>query len=161
MGSVGVMSVDACPDYGLEVADLSRETRQRLDETSPPWAKAENPLDIWPIMMTAERPMGETLRMLMGEVMGDPGVDGVLLFAGAWFEALSPPVTDVLREMAESFPGKPITWCPYEGWLTGIRADDLAERLAGGTTAVFAVPEDALRALARLAEYREFLDQGE
>ena len=158
MGSVGVISMDACADYGLEVAELSPEVRRRLDGMSPPWSRAGNPLDIWPMMMTSRQPLGETLRALMGQVLGDPGVDGVLLFAGAWFEVFSPPATDVVREMADAFPDKPIAWCPYEGWLADIRAGDVAEKLEqAGKAAVFSSPEDALRALARLAGYREFL----
>jgi hypothetical protein len=61
--------------------------------------------------------------------------------------------------MADAFPDKPIAWCPYEGWLNDIRAGDVARTLAAvGKAAVFSVPEDAIRALARLAEYREFLE---
>jgi len=86
-------------------------------------------------------------------------VDGGLLCASdRGFEMLTPPATDVVREMADASPHKPIAWCPYEGWLTGIGARDVAATLEkAGKAAVFTSPEHALRALARLAEYREFL----
>jgi hypothetical protein len=60
-----------------------------------------------------------------------------LLFAGAWFGVFSPPITEVVKEMADAFPDKPIAWCPYEGWLTNIRAEDMADRLEGVGKAEF------------------------
>ena len=58
----------------------------------------------------------------------------------------------------KEIPGnKPIAWCPYDGWLFDIRSRDLADKLEeAGKTAVFSIPDDAVRALARLADYSEF-----
>ena len=158
MGSVGVMSMDFCAEYGLEMAELSASVRGRIEGMPPEWFKAGNPLDIWPILMTSSRPLGENLRALLSAVMSEPAVNGIFLVAGAWFERLSPPITEVLMETADAFPDKPIAWCPYEGWLREIRAEDLSDMLEqAGKAAVFTSPHGALKALAKLAEYYEFL----
>ncbi len=159
MGSVAVMSLDACAEYGLEVPEFSVEVKRRLEAMSPAWSQAGNPLDIWPMMMTSKRSLGETVRMIIAEVLNDPGIDGMLLFAGAWFEVFNPSISDVVREMANAFPDKPIAWCPYEGWFQDIRAQHMADKLEqSGRAVVFSIPADALKSLARLAGYREFLD---
>jgi acetyltransferase len=159
MGSVAVMSLDACAEYGLEVPEFSPKVRKGLEAISPAWSQAGNPLDIWPMMMTSQRPLGEILRRIMAEVLSDPGIDGMFLYAGAWFEVFSPSVSEVVIEMADAFPDKPIAWCPYGGWFQDIRAEDMADKLEqAGRAAVFSIPEDALKALAGLAAHREFLN---
>jgi acetyltransferase len=156
-GGIGIMTLDACAKYNLEVVELSPEVKQRLTAMSPVWYKAGNPLDIWPAIMTSPRPFGETLKIVMTEVLRDPRVNAIVLFAGAWFQGFKPLITDVIKETADAFPDKPIAWCPYDGWLFNIRSRDLADKLEeAGRAAVFSIPEDAVRALSRLAEYSEF-----
>ena len=96
------------------------------------------------------------MRLLLREVLGDPGIDGVLLNTGAWFESFIPPITEIIREAADACPGKPIALCPYEGWLYDVHARDLEAKLEGAGSAVFSISDDALRALSRLADYSEF-----
>ena len=95
--------------------------------------------------------------MAMTEVLRDPGVNAIVVFAGAWFEGFKPLITDVMKETADAFPNKPIAWCPYDGWLFNIHSRDLADKLEeAARAAVFSIPDDAVRALARLADYSEF-----
>jgi len=155
-GGIGIMTLDACAKYNLEVVELSPETVRRLNAMSPVWYKASNPLDIWPLIINSPRPFGETLRMAMTEVLRDPGVNAIVVFAGAWFEGFKPLITDVMKETADAFPNKPIAWCPYDGWLFNIHSRDLADKLEeAARAAVFSIPDDAVRALARLAEYSD------
>ena len=156
-GGIGIMTLDACAKYNLEVVELTPETKQRLTAMSPTWYKAGNPLDIWPLIISSSHPFGETLRAAMTEVLGDPRVDAIVVFAGAWFQGFKPLITDVMKETADAFPDKPIAWCPYDGWLFDIRSRDLADKLEeAGRAAAFSIPDDAVRALARLADYSEF-----
>jgi acyl-CoA synthetase (NDP forming) len=90
-GGIGIMSLDACTEYNLEVAELSLGTRRRLKAMSPSWHRIGNPLDTWPIVMLAPRPLAETFKALVTEVLRDPHVKGLLFFGGAWFEHLTPP----------------------------------------------------------------------
>jgi len=156
-GGIGIMTLDACAKHNLEVAELTPETKRRLNAMSPTWYRAGNPLDIWPLIINSSRPFGETLRTAMTEVLGDPRIDAIVVFAGAWFQGFKPHITDVMKETADAFPDKPIAWCPYDGWLFDIRSKDLQDVLEDtGRAAVFSIPDDAVRALSRLADYSEF-----
>jgi acetyltransferase len=158
-GGFGIIAMDACAKYGLEVVELSPGTIQRLKDISPPWLKVGNPLDIMPTLMTSPHPFGETLRAVLTEVLRDPGLDAVVLIAGAWLEQASPAITEVIQEMVDAFPDKAIVWYPCDGWLYDIPVDELARKLEHvGKAAVFSSPDRAVRALARLAEYSEFRD---
>ena len=154
------MSMDACAEYNLEVAELSPGTRRRLKAMSPPWHRIGNPLDTWPIVMLAPRPLAETFQALVIEVLRDPHVNGLLFFGGTWFEHLTPPITQVITELADAFPEKPLAFCFCEGWLYDTRARDLSEKLELiGKGAIFSNPDDAIRALAGLADRYEFLNK--
>ena len=93
----------------------------------------------------------------MTEVLSDPRVDAIVVFAGAWFQGFKPLITDVRKETADAFPDKPIAWCPYDGWLFDIHSRDLQDVLEeAGRAAVFSITDDAVRALSKLADYSEF-----
>jgi acetyltransferase len=156
-GGIGIMTLDACAKYNLEVVELTPKTKRRLNSMSPTWYKAGNPLDIWPLIINSTRPFGETLRTAMTEVLSDPRVNAIVVFAGAWFQGFKPLITDVMKETADAFPDKPIAWCPYDGWLFNIRSRDLQDKMEEtGRAAVFSIPDDAVRALSKLADYSEF-----
>lgn len=158
-GGIGIMSMDACTEYNLEVVNLSPEVKRRIKAMSPSWHRIGNPLDTWPIVMLSPRPLAESFRALVAEMLRDPHVNGLLFFGGAWFEHLTPPITEVIAELADAFPKKPLAFCFCEGWLYDIRARDLSEKLEQiGKGAIFSNPDDALRALARLSDYYEFLN---
>ena len=157
-GGIGIMSMDACAEHNLEVVGLSPGTRRRLKAMSPAWHRIGNPLDTWPIVMLAPRPLAETFQALVTEVLKDPKVNGLVFFGGAWFEHLIPPITQVISALADSFPNKPLAFTFCEGWLYETRARDLSDKLEQiGKGAIFSNPDDAVRALARLADYYEFL----
>jgi len=158
-GGIGIMGLDACTEHNLEVVGLSPETKRRLKAMSPPWHRIGNPLDTWPIAMLAPRPLAETFQALVTEVLRDPKVNGLLFFGGAWFEHLTPPITRVISELADAFPTQPLAFTFCEGWLYDIRAEDLSEKLEQmGKGAIFSNPDDAIRALAALADRYEFLN---
>jgi len=159
-GGIGIMSMDACAECNLEVVELSSEVRRRIKSMSPSWHRINNPLDTWPIVMLSPQPLAESFKALMTEMLRDRRVDGLLFFGGAWFEHLTPPITEVIAELADAFPEKPLAFCFCEGWLYDIRARDLSEKLEQiGKGAIFSNPDDAVRALAGLADRYEYLNR--
>ena len=109
-------------------------------------------------MGISKQPFGEVLRTTMENVLTDERIDALLLIVGTWFEAISPPFTEILLKVADKFPDKPIAWAPYEGWVYNITAREVEDKVKGrGRVAVFPSPVRALRALSRLADYSEFL----
>ncbi|MBE0480804.1 MAG: hypothetical protein IBX68_07480 [Dehalococcoidia bacterium] len=157
-GGVGIMAMDACAGHGLDVPRLSSTVKEGFRDLCPPWFEVENPVDLWPVFIGSNRPLAESLQRLLRGVLSQPDISGVVLFAGAWFESLDPPLTEIIGTMADAWPGKPVALCPYEGWVYDITAHDLAGRLEDmGKGAVFSIPEEAVAVLASLADYAEFL----
>ena len=155
-GGMGVLTMDACERFGLETAELLPETRQKLGAMYPSWFDVGNPVDIWPAMIVSGIPPGEVLHRGLEALLGDPGVDGALVIAGAWLEILSPSLSDILSNAAAAFPSKPVAWWPYEGWVQKVHIKEIERKVRGvGGVAVFRTPERAINAFSKLAQYWE------
>jgi acyl-CoA synthetase (NDP forming) len=78
-GGVGVVTTDyiegSDPGMGLRMADLSEETKKELRKELVPFASVENPVD-----MTASGDESD-YDAAIGALMGDPNVDGIILYA--------------------------------------------------------------------------------
>ena len=74
-GAGCVLSADAVSDYGLMLADLSKDTIKKVISTYPPGWTVQNPIDMW----SAIEEVGafEAYLRITEAVMGDSGVDGV------------------------------------------------------------------------------------
>jgi len=80
-GGAGIVSADFLEARGLEVADLSGETRESLGKLFPEWRPVSNPVDLWPAM---ERNVGGEVNVFgqaLMAVLADPRVDAVLIHA--------------------------------------------------------------------------------
>ena len=155
-GGMGIASLDALDRYGLEPAELSPETRNRLEEIAPSWFVIGNPLDIWPVMMVADAPWVDTYRMAIHTLLADPQIDGLILIGPTWMEYISPGISEIIVEASEDAKNKPVASWLYEGWLFDIDDVDIELKVRSkGKGAIFPSPERAARALGRLAEYAE------
>src|SRR5439155_24767664 len=134
-GGLGILCADACEAAGLELPELSEETRRQLREALPVDASVANPIDL---LGSATASAYETALPLL---LADPGVDSVIaLFV--------PPVVataeDVAAAIARAGHGatKPLlaVVVSAEGIPTALRRPDAA-------VAAFAYPESAARAL--------------
>ncbi len=155
-GGVGIMCLDACERYGLQMAKLSPEAERKIVEMSPPWMGMGNPVDLWPAIMTSRRPLTEVIGTALYTLLSDQNVDAVFLIAADYFERLSTPISQVIVEAANTFRDKPIVWWPYEGWMYQVSPGELEEKVNGAGVAIFPSPERAIRALAGLVNYSEF-----
>ena len=150
-GGSGVMFVDACSDYGLEVADLSPETQAKVRQLCPPWMKTTNPLDLWPLGAHSGLGLSEAVLAGLKPLMADANVDGLALTLGTVFMPEALRVAEILPELMETC-GKPVCW-----WTaTGTEADRDAELEKRGVV-VFPSGERAVRALRKLGDYWQFL----
>lgn len=157
-GGIGLMAIDGCEEYRLNVAELSPKTKEKMVDISPEWLAINNPVDIWPAMGISKRPFGDVLRTTIESILDDKNMDAVLLIVGAWFESISPPFSEIALGIADKFKDKPIAWAPYEGWLYNITVRDIEEKVKEHEgVAVFSSPKRALRALSKLADYSGFL----
>jgi acyl-CoA synthetase (NDP forming) len=104
-GAMLVVLSDLCISLGLEVPELEEETRQRLQEISPPYIRMRNPVDIWAAASVkgVEYGYGEG----MEAVLKDPNIDAVVPVLMLTKETGIPSYNFIL-ELAKKYPEKPI-----------------------------------------------------
>jgi len=76
-GAGGIMSADACEDFGLMLADIPPGLPEKLTEGIPEWMHIANPVDIWPVGMIGGN-YEEVYDRTITDLLESPGVDGVL-----------------------------------------------------------------------------------
>ncbi len=169
-GGPGVIATDACERLGLEIADISRSTIEKLNAILPPrWPQA-NPVDM----------VGETTLTYpcLLELIEDENVDAVLSLAVGFADAIRTIVMDYvhsdiydevdrfikseekreleqLKKVIERMDalGKPVFFCPPSG------IEDLSTITHLSQNGILTYPsmERAAKALAHLAGYGEYL----
>jgi len=70
-GGGGVVVADKCPQYGLEVAPLSKKTQQTMREFFPSYGAVANPVDLTSQIFYDDRLFDQALNL----VMKDPEID--------------------------------------------------------------------------------------
>ncbi len=150
-GGLGIVTIDACHKFNIEVAELSLETKKLLKDISPPWLSITNPVDIWPIAMISESFL-KGLKNGFKILLADPQVDGFLFIGGVFSKRFCDELCQLIGEQAEAQPDKPIV-C----YLYGPYALEAKGKLKeSGKSIALPSPERAIRVLARLAQYSEF-----
>lgn len=106
-GGAGVVVSDLLEGMGLSLAPLAGPTLERLRrEVFPSWMGPANPVDIWPAF---EQMGAEALRRSVEIVLGDPGVDGLLLLPFASRTVSGFPF-QALREALERAGKAAVSW---------------------------------------------------
>jgi acetyltransferase len=150
-GGVGVLAVDRLIDLGGVLADLSPETKARLDAALPPtWSKA-NPVDIVGDADAAR------YSAALEALIADKANDAVLVLnvptALASMSATAGAVAAVVREYrAHTVNPKPV----LAVWIGADAAVDAAFEAAN--IPVYPTEADAVRGFTHLARYAEVRD---
>jgi acyl-CoA synthetase (NDP forming) len=147
-GGPGILAVDACEAAGLQVPELSGETRDRLARLVPGAAVA-NPVDL---LAGAD---ADDYEHALDLALADPAVDAaVAIFTPLRGRAAA----DYLRAIgaaARRHPTKPVLGCIVTGEaaLAALRTTLLEQDPELARLPLYAFPESAVRALARVAGY--------
>jgi acyl-CoA synthetase (NDP forming)/GNAT superfamily N-acetyltransferase len=147
-GGASVLAADACGDYGLVVATLSAATQRQLGRLLPPEAAVSGPVD------TGAAVSVETFRSVLEVVSADEGVDSVL--------ALEVPtaVADLTAAITRAQLEKPLAAVLLgQPESVSLRSHEDGESAIGQhprRVPAYSYPEDAARALAHAARYREW-----
>jgi len=149
-GALGIVAIDGCQQFCLEMGELSPDTKKLLDAMSPSWLSISNPVDIWPVMMVSQsvmKPMIDGLEALLSDDQS-----GAVLFIGAAFdEEWASSLCQILTELATAHEDKALACCIY-----GPYGDETIKELQdSGRVAGFPTPERAIKVLARLNEYSQ------
>ncbi len=81
-GAVGIMTADACEDYGLEFAPFPETIRKELENPHIGWHRLSNPVDIWPLGMVSGS-FADIFSRTVRLMLADDRVDAVLGIAPA------------------------------------------------------------------------------
>jgi acyl-CoA synthetase (NDP forming) len=153
-GGLAVTSTDACSQFGLEIPPLLPETRRELSGVVEQMGTSvNNPVDLGLIgALAPEKYVKEAIRI----VARDPNVDMIIAaFTGppGDDDVRDRKVADLLLNEIEA-GGKPAVICGAtpQGWPRGE-----LRFLSKSRVPVYTEPRRAAFALAKLAEYSEFL----
>ena len=139
-GGPAIMAVDACAGSGIELAELSTATRDRLGSELPTGTINANPVDL----LGGAGP--SAYAQAIGIVMDDPEVDALLVIYAPTLVSDPEAVALVVAEAAEG-AAKPLV-----AVLTGHDRSVLASAQVGGVP-VFGAVEPTVAALGRTMEY--------
>ena len=146
-GGPGILCADACEAEGLHVPAFSLDTQQRLRELLPAEASIANPVD-----MIASATAGQYKKAL--ELLGnDPGIDAIIVIFIPPLVTRAEDVATAIVEGTRALEGrKPVltVFMQSRGVPDELRSADVK-------IPSYSFPENAARALARVATYGEWL----
>jgi acyl-CoA synthetase (NDP forming) len=142
-GAGCVMGADSVVKEGLQLADLSKDTLQRLREITPDWHHLRNPVDLWPSIEASGADVA--FKTIVDGLVKDDNVDGIVVAVG------------VMR-------GFPLKWPDMEKYygkkpiLVAVEGDrdkgqDVIEKLENQKFPCYKSVQRAIRALSHLVEY--------
>jgi acetyltransferase len=120
-GASGIVTTDHMDKYGLTLAHLSPQTREKLEELTPPWMPVKNPVDYYPAM--EKHGPAPAYKRGLEVLLQDPQVDGIIVHLFAGFGIWSLDMKDILSGIQK--PCKPILF-----WLIGPEKGREPTRLA-------------------------------
>lgn len=138
-GGFGVIATDAVVENGLKLAEMSRETVEKIKVCVTEFATVGNPTDL-----TGNSTAGMYEAAIAG-ALEDKSVGAVMVVLLLQVSALESSVVDVIARSAAS--GKPVVVCSTGGEFTDAHKKLLEE----GGVPVYPTPERAVRALKALA----------
>jgi acyl-CoA synthetase (NDP forming) len=151
-GGIGIMCVDACNKYNLEVATFSAASIARLTPLYPPWLKVKNPLDTVAASLVQKQGIGTVLRESGETFLSDEGVDALVYISVATNKERISEQFEGLIELAKAHPDKPLV-CSFQGRFAEETKRELEK---SGKIAVYNNPTRAVRALSHLFRYSTF-----
>ncbi len=144
-GGGGVISVDAMEKHGLDIAKLSKETAEKLNDVIPEEGTSNNPIDV-----LGDAPVSrykDTLDILLKS----DDVDSLIVIVCPTAKANSDGIADALIEEYKKYGDKPVLAVNMGGPSFDYANEALREN--GIPTYVF--PEDAIEALSYLTDFAE------
>ena len=156
-GAVGIMTADACEDYGLEFAPFPESIREALENSHIGWHRLSNPVDIWPLGMVSGS-FTDVFKRSVCLMLADDRVDAVLGIAPAWHSPLH-------RDLDMAAVGREISaanhWRkPVAFWLYGGDQARVAAALAETEhVACFGSIDEAIIGLSACRRYYQWLQE--
>lgn len=142
-GGPAILAADAAAANGLLVPELSEHTQAQLRSFLPVAAATRNPVDI----VASGSP--DALEQALNAVLDDPEIDAVLAL-------YVPPLPDRDRIMLDAI-ARAAASHPDKTMLATVLAGSETVQLDGRRVPTYRFPESAVRALAHMAGYSDWL----
>lgn len=101
-GGPGIMATDAVCEYGMQMAQITEETKDKLRSFLPSAASVKNPID-----MIASAPI-EHYKETLKTVIADPNVDMIITIYLPFLGLKDIDVAQALMEIKAEYPEKPV-----------------------------------------------------
>lgn len=147
-GGPGIMATDASIRYGLELARLEERTVEAMRPRLPATAALHNPVDL------IGDAQADRYRTALEAVVKDPGVDSLLALATPQAMTDLPEIARVVADVAGR-SDKPVFVC-FMG-VTDVSSG--VKVLEEEEVPHYRFPEAAVRALAAMSRYAQWLDR--
>lgn len=146
-GGPGIVAIDALEKAGLQISELTEETRQFLKNRLPDAASVNNPVDI----LAGSGP--STYAVALEAILADPTVDGALVIQAPqdWF--LPASLAEVIAEAADVHK-KPV----LASIMGKASVDEALTILHERKIPNFSFPERGATAFAAMLERRKWLE---
>lgn len=145
-GGSGILAADAIERYGLQLAQLSKKTRDELDQIIPAYGSSANPVDLTAAVMADKELFKKAIQVLSQ----DPGIDAIVaafcVLVGDDVEMIANTLKSINFEAGEKLPiviartGSPSL------------APSAVKLFIDANLPTFPVPERAVRALSILKD---------
>jgi acetyl coenzyme A synthetase (ADP forming)-like protein len=146
-GGASIVATDECEKRGMNIVDLSDETKEKIIKAIPEFASGSNPVD------TAGSSSYKVYLEVIQALLIDPNVDAlIVIYVHTLMSNAIPPAEAVVEMKRKN--SKPIIAC----WMGGAGTEQGVEILKSGCLPNYSVPERAVKALAALIRHREFLE---
>lgn len=150
-GGPGIMATDAICAYGMQMAELSEETKAQLRSFLPAAASVKNPVD-----MIASAPL-EHYRQTLEAVLADPNVDMVMSIYLPFLGLKDTDVAKCLMQIKAAHPDKPLVGV----FMTKHEFFEAVSQMDNVTVPFFMFAEQAVDGLARLNMQRRWRERPE
>lgn len=147
-GGPGIMATDAVCEYGLEMAQISDETKEKLRSFLPAAASVKNPVD-----MIASAPI-EHYKQTLETVIADKNVDMIMIIYLPFMGLKDIDVAKAIMEIKKAHPEKPVlgVFMTTGDFFTTISEMDV-------NMPFFMYAEEAADGLLRLDQQRQWMNK--
>ncbi len=101
-GGPGIMATDAICEYGMQMAPITDETKEKLRSFLPAAASVKNPID-----MIASAPI-DHYKQTLQTVIADPNVDMIMVIYLPFMGLKDIDVAQAIMEIKKEYPQKPV-----------------------------------------------------
>lgn len=152
-GAQAIMSIDAAAEQGLQVALLTKSTREEISRVIATDSKTRNPIDFFPDWLTHGFEKASTV--IMKALLEDNGVDGII------FISFANPGPEIYQPMVDLFQGRPPK--PVFFSLLGKKRDIEAcqKFLEDRKVPCYDFPEMAVKVFSRMWRYAQIKNRFE